>query len=67
MRSLACTRKLVRLLLRRKATTGADLNMLCQQWDEVKMLMCLRMMDKMERRAGLYVSMNGRERIQICL
>ena len=53
LRILARTRKLVRLLLRRKAI-GADLNTLWQRWDEVKMLMCLRMMDEMERRAGLY-------------
>ena len=49
----------MRLLARRKATIGVDLNMLWQRWDEVKMLMCLRMMEEMERRAGLYVSMNG--------
>ena len=55
LRSLARTRKLVRLLLRRKATIGADLNMLWQRWDEFKMLMCLRMMDETERKAGLYV------------
>ena len=59
LRSLARTRKLVRLSLRRKATIGADLNMLWQRWDEVKMLICLRMMDEMARRTGLYVSMNG--------
>ena len=59
LRSLARTRKLGRLLLRRKATIGADLNILWQRWDEVKMLMCCRMMDEMERRAGLYVNMNG--------
>ena len=29
------------------------------RWDEVKMLVCLRMMDETERRAGLYVSMNA--------
>ena len=33
--------------------------MLWQRWDEVKMLTCLRMMDEMERRAGLHVTMNG--------
>ena len=36
LHSLASTRKLVRLLPRRKATIGADLNMLWQRWDEVK-------------------------------
>ena len=35
LRSLAHTRKLVRLLLRRKAAISADLNMLWQRWDEV--------------------------------
>ena len=59
LRSLARTRKLVMLLARRKATIGVDLNMLWQRWDEVKILMCLRMMEEMERRAGLHVSMNG--------
>ena len=49
----------MRLLARRKATIGVDLNMLWQRWDEVKMLMCLRMMEEMERRAGLHVTMNG--------
>ena len=59
--NLARTGKLLRLLPRRKATVGADLNMLWQRWDEVKMLRCLRMMDEMERRAGsyVYVSING--------
>ena len=33
--------------------------MLWQRLDEVKILKCLRMMDYMERRARLYVSMNG--------
>ena len=46
LRNLARTRKLVRLLLR-------------QRWDEVKVLTCLQVMDEMERRAGLYVGMNG--------
>ena len=55
VRSLARTRK---LLPRLKAITGAGLNMVWQRWDEVKMLMYLRMMDDMERRAVLYVSMN---------
>lgn len=59
LRSLARTRKLLRLLPRRKATRGADLNKLWQRWDEVEMLMSLSVMDEMERRAGLYVSMNG--------
>ena len=58
-RSLARTRKFVKLLLRRKATIGADFNVLRQRLDEGKMLMCLRMTDEMERRAGLCVSMNG--------
>ena len=62
LRGLARKRNLVRLLLCRKAAVGADLNMLWQLWDEVKMLMCFRMMDKMERVAGLYVSMNGTPR-----
>ena len=57
--NLARTRKLLRLLLHRKATIAADLNMFCQRWDAVKMMKCLRMMDEMERRLGLYVSMNG--------
>ena len=49
----------MRLLLRRKATIGADLNMLCQRRDEVKMLKRLRMMNEIERRAALYVSITG--------
>ena len=51
LRILARTRKLVRLLLRRKATIGADLKTLWQRWNEVKTLACLRMMDEVERRA----------------
>ena len=52
------TRRLVRFLLRRKATINADLNMLWQRWDDMKVL-CLRLMGRIERRAWLYVSMNG--------
>jgi len=59
LRSWARTRKMVRLLLRRKATIGADLKMLWQRWDEIKLLMCLPMTDGMELRVGFYVSMNG--------
>ena len=40
--NLARAKKLVRLLLRRKATIAADLNMLWQLWDEVKTLMCFK-------------------------
>lgn len=49
----------MRLLLRREATIGAELNMLCQRRDEVKMLKRLRMMNEIERRAALYVSITG--------
>ena len=51
------TRRLVRFLLRRKATINADLNMLWQRWDDMKVL-CLRLMGGIEWRAWLYVSMN---------
>ena len=50
------------LLLHRQAMIGTDLDMLWQQCDEVKMLtcVCITMMDEMEWRPGLYVSMlNG--------
>ena len=58
-RNLACiTRTLLRLLLRRMATIRADLNMLQQRRDEVKMLKSLQMMDEMERRAGLFGGVN---------
>lgn len=50
---------LLRLLLHRKATTGANLNMAWQREDEVKMLKCLPTMDEIERRAESYVSING--------
>ena len=43
LRSLARTRKFVKLLLRRKATISADFNVLRQRLDEGKVLMCLRM------------------------
>ena len=59
LRSLARTRKFVKLLLRRKATIGADFNVLSQRLDEGKMLMCLRMTDEIERRAALCVSITG--------
>ena len=52
------TRRLVRFLLCRKATINVDLNVLWQRWDDMKVL-CLRMMGGIERRAWLYVSMNG--------
>ena len=52
------TRRLVRFLLRRKATINANFNMLRQRWDDMKVL-CLQMMGGIERRALLYVSMNG--------
>ena len=45
--------------MRRKATIGAELKVLWQRWDEVQMLKCLRMMDEMDRRAGLCVSKTG--------
>ena len=36
LRNLAYSRKSLRLLLRRRATMGADLNMLWQRWDTVR-------------------------------
>ena len=47
LRSLARTRKMPRLLLRRKATVDADMNMLWQQRDEVQMLKSLQMIDEL--------------------
>ena len=41
LRSLALTSKLLRLLVRRKATKGAALNTLAQRTDEDRMLKCL--------------------------
>lgn len=45
--------------MRRKAAIGREFKILWQRWDEVKMLKCLRMMDEMELRVWLYVTMNG--------
>ena len=51
--------------MRRKAAIGAEFKILWQRWDEVKMLKCLRMMDEIDRRAGLYVSETG-TRLDLC-
>lgn len=59
LRNFAQTKKMLRLLLRRKATTSTNLNMAWQGKDEIKMLKCLPTMDEMERSAGSYVSRNG--------
>ena len=48
--SLARTRKLPMLLLRQKATVGADMNMLWKRRDKVQMLKRLRMMDQMSQK-----------------
>ena len=45
--SLARTRRLPMLFLRRKARVGAEINMLWQRGDDVQMLKRLRMMDQM--------------------
>ena len=41
LRSLALTSKLIRLLVRQKATRGVDLKTLAQLGDENRMLRCL--------------------------
>ena len=45
--SLARTRRLPMLFLRRKARVGAEINMFWQRRDDVQMLKRLRMMDEM--------------------
>ena len=59
LRSLALTNKLLRLLLRRKATRGTALETLAQRGDEDRMLRYLWIMDDTEGRAGLYVITRG--------
>ena len=48
----------LRLLVRRKATSGVDI-MLVHRWEEVRILPCFFMMDDKGRRAGSNVITRG--------
>ena len=59
VRNLDLTSLSLRLSVRRKATRGLDLKTLAQRAEEDKILKCLRIIDDIERRAGLYVITSG--------